>query len=781
MPYRNQLLSALLIMLMLCSSASGQGLGNLPFPKVAPLPKETPPPKLDSLEDLFPKTDLPFIAVQPVDLAGLPIAGLDKKYDQALGDHHFIVVNNTHFQTMSDLYRDNRLKGKSNYVTADSIIHPYFALNNAILAAVIRQELYPHLLSLLAAMLKTSLEDYKAADDIDVKQDIEKNLAFITVALKLLDPKLVLPSQESSSVISSGESNKLAENELKNIQAGIRVKSAISGCQEDYADYKPIGFYDSAPQLRQFYYCRQWLSHIAFPINDSGTISDPLSAPQNKFRQSVLLFRALDRAVVDHGPALQSWQNLTGILELLCPGDKIKKHYLMPDDYKKLLPDLNRNLDGVLRSLGDPFYRTKLLLSIRRSLPVELNSTSVWAPRQKIKEDDTIYLFRFLPLLDQPEISWLSELAHKTAAGSSASSSPMALFMLYAHGARLAANILAQIDWQLNPDLLQSLPLLLHATHHAIPLHVESSPDIFISQADNNEGVWSLLNSYMRLPPGIPQPLTKTELWMKRRLESAIGSWVDEHTAILSLPDDLKRATNNPTTDTASGADSPGLNMHIGAGLPENAGSTASLARTTDTAATARTSPTAASAPPAEQTQKRPVSHYLEPMPELYKSLAARLQKTTDDLTAKGIFPARFSESVQTYLAMCRRLATIAEREVTNMYVSRSDSDYLAQIDLTMEKFSPPTAGTLHLNCDLTADTHVGGDNLCLGGPGLLFVLIHTARGLTLGRGAVFTYYEAPGEVITPTHWSRKLQYGMVLPPAWTADFDVMQGEPQTH
>src|SRR5262249_4529898 len=163
------------------------------------------------------------------------------------GQCSFVVVDNTDFTTMSDLYRENRLNGKSNFVTADSIVHPYFAFTNGLLARVIQEHMTPELLTMLSSMLKVSAADYKSADDSGVQDDIKRNNALLLVAMRLLDPTLKLPDL--------GEASKLADAELNNIKQGRIAMSAISLHEEDFSLYQPIGWYNSNAKLRNFYRC----------------------------------------------------------------------------------------------------------------------------------------------------------------------------------------------------------------------------------------------------------------------------------------------------------------------------------------------------------------------------------------------------------------------------------------------------------------------------------------------------------------------------------------------
>src|ERR1700722_5676703 len=106
-------------------------------------PKQVFLPKTMAIEDYFPKKSMDYAVPEPVNLAAFRVPGLTYAAMKILGDNLFVVVDNTKFDTMADIYKDNRLRGKSNFVTLDAIIHPYLALRNAILAKVIEEHLAP--------------------------------------------------------------------------------------------------------------------------------------------------------------------------------------------------------------------------------------------------------------------------------------------------------------------------------------------------------------------------------------------------------------------------------------------------------------------------------------------------------------------------------------------------------------------------------------------------------------------------------------------------------------
>ncbi|HEY9784335.1 MAG TPA: DUF3160 domain-containing protein, partial [Candidatus Obscuribacterales bacterium] len=339
-----------------------------------------------SLESVLRYKELPTVPVQPVSLEGLNIPGVQPSTVRTLGMYHFAVINNTPFSTMAELYRDNRLKGKPNFVTADCIVHPYLATTNGIIAAVIETSVCRELETLLQAMLKSSIADFRASEDGEVRDDIQRNLAFISVGLRLIAPDIQLQDL--------GGATDLADAELLNIKEGKTTRSAIFDRTEDFSNFQPAGWYTSGEKLRNFYACAQWISRMSFPLTDVTV--DTATGGGNLFRRSVLLYRSLERATIDGRPALNTWKKLVSVWDLFGSLNPSASS-LLATDFQSVVPDSASDLKALLVGLSQPFYRAKLLLSVRRQKTVGLGTTSIFDLNEGAADKDAVKVFRLMP------------------------------------------------------------------------------------------------------------------------------------------------------------------------------------------------------------------------------------------------------------------------------------------------------------------------------------------------------------------------------------------------
>jgi hypothetical protein len=706
--------------------AQGPQFNPIPFNSV---PKEKPKVehKENSLEDLFQHAEFPLSSLPPISLEGTTIPGLNAKNVHILSLYQFVVVDNSSYATMADLYRDNRLKGKANFVTSDSIVHPYMGFINGVHAAVIQEQITPRLMSLLAAMLKTAAADYKNAEDTSVREDVEKNLAYISTALRLLDPTLKVPAL--------GNATRLADAEIKLILDGHLAHSAVFDKDINYSAYVPQGWYTTKEELKNYFRCLQWLTRTSFALCDV----EKGEGGGSSFRRSILLYRSLEQATVNNAPAMNVWQTIYQLQNLFgapAPSEKI----LLPTQYKSVLRSSTQDLNVTLNNLSEPFFRTKLMLSVRRQKPVEIGSASIFDLKSANKStSETNAVFHFLPVVEEPELEWMRQRAHAYPdEGSDSPDCPLALLDLHCHGAGMATNILAESIWHLDPTLAQALPELMHSIPHKNPSQLVQTESFCLEDSR-----WQVISHFFRAMPDTVQPVFRTSQWLTRRLESGFAAWVDSHLSICPPDTAPAPATQNPQPGNTAAAPAAG----------------------------AAGAPTAAVKPSNFQ--------YLDPSPELYKRIAGEIIALQTQLNALNAFPQAYKTRAADFVRLCQRLGAIADREVGNLPMTAVDMQLLANIDIVLGKISVPVGGTFYL--DTGDQTHgVKGCNLCVGKPGFLYLIMQTTHGLTLCRGATYTYFEVPGGPITAPHWQRKLDFATVRPPSWTSEFDVIQEPTRT-
>lgn len=755
-------------------------------------------PQGASLAQMIARQPYPSAYMQAIPLHGVNISGLQSKTVDTLGFNYFIVLENTKYSRMSDIYRESRLTGKSNFVTADSIVHPYLAFTNRVYADVALKQIQPDLLALLEAMQRVTIEEYnnKRTEDVAVREDLARNCAYLSVGLKLLNPRYAMPR--------IGNADQMAQADLEALIAGHPAASQIFDTPQDFSVFKPIGWYNSSPQLQNFYRCRQWLSEISYPIIDSADSEEKHST--NSFRRSVLLFHSLESGRVSGKPAMDIWQRLQKTLALLgTPVENWHERNLYPPDYKLVFQDRPADLKVTLDALAQPLYRTKLMLAVRRQKPMKVSSESIF----EIDDGNNGALdgagFRLFQVVCQPETRWFRHVAPLYPTDKQASASwPLGLLNMYAWGSPEAGNVLNSIMWTLDPSITKVLPDLVHsvmtrtASGQSMPL-------------DNR--TWKILETYFQPPrEGAPGAL-RTELWGNRHLISAMGGLVDSLTAIAppSIPAGAATSANTSRANqpgaqvaTSPSTPSPSQVLSRSATVSKSAVDTdqeqqkklseqkhinqlccdlpptAAAAMAALNAATDRNREANANTATAKSRHaKVPPYHVLEPTLDLYKRLEADAQKTQEALAAQHCLSEEYRQRFGDFVRLFQRLEKIADAELKGMQIAMMDRRLLADIDEVLDRVDTPLGSVVPIESSISPEgsNMITGVNLATGRPGLLYIIYQNPANMewTLGRGAVYTYYEMPAPLLTDMMWQHKLEAGLARPPIWSMKYEIVQ------
>jgi len=724
--------------------------------------RQLKPREKQTLEDIFRKADMKSMSGPPIDLGATFIPGLNEKSVWQLGMNYFVVLNGTQYSKISDIYAENRAENKPNFVTVDSILHPYFAFANGMLASAIEEGVYKDLEQLLKAMVNSSISDYRRTEDDEVKDDIQRNLAYLCVAIKLLDPAVQLPD--------IGGAVDLVNADYSLIVNGKSGRSQIFSVNQDFGTFRPWGFLSQRPKLKRFHMAYQWLSRMQFPL--SNTTNNTLEGGGNSFRRAVLLYRSIVLAGnVGKEPAFDKWNRIALAVALINFDHNAKKKTIVPPELASVFKTSESDLNRLLHSLSQPFLRTKLLLSVRNQRPLELNARSVFEMDQSGGTAGDDVVFRLFPLIDSPELTWLREEAHAyTEPAEGPARVPLALINLHAHGAQQATNVLSEQLDTLDIGLTKRVPRLERLVKLV-------SPDD--AATDRH---WGLISSIYRPYPDTVQIGLRSDLWLVKQLETAMSAWIDSYSACLVIP---KTAPAESATKPAADA--------TATEKPKDAQS-----------GPARPTPPQPQPPKSEGPGANPKParfHYLEPRFEIYKNLQVDCQNLIKQLTELNYMPERYLPRSQDFMRLLKRLTVISEAEIKNEPISMSDFNLLANIDRVLGPVDCPLASYLYLD-DLTAgpektepalaDKNASllkgrevstatrtGATFGIGRAGKIFIICSTSQGSMLTRGGCYTFYETQGGPQKDEHWERKLTYNLLLPPYWTRKFNMVQGDMQ--
>jgi hypothetical protein len=266
-----------------------------------------------------------------------------RKIDMFLNNGAIIVPGNE-YDKFEDAFSTLSREDVPIFISSDSILHLYHIEFNEILKNLEIKKLSPMLNSFLDSLISETTSQYNGIKDNDLKELSRRNLAYLSVAKKLLDPNYMVNFAVSSDVSKEieriekheglfkselfskdcpTECLNLAFPEEKCGQAIKGLKISYEGKQwdsaefykevctrncycEDYSQYVPRGHYTSSEELKKYFKAMMWLGRMSFKARgDSWT------------KQAILLTDAIKSTKVSFEgkeyPAYEIWNKIYSI------------------------------------------------------------------------------------------------------------------------------------------------------------------------------------------------------------------------------------------------------------------------------------------------------------------------------------------------------------------------------------------------------------------------------------------------------------------------------------
>ncbi|HEX3012475.1 MAG TPA: DUF3160 domain-containing protein [Syntrophomonadaceae bacterium] len=152
------------------------------------------------------------------------------------------------------LYEWNRYEDVvPNLVTTDSMLHNYHLYFDYLLKTVEQEKLLPELKKLTRGMQQASREQYNSLQNGDWGNAARRNLAFFSVAGRLLDPKSPIPAEVQNEV--QAELKLIRQHQQTAVSPVMSLgtgKDSLESLKEDYTQYIPRGHYTLQTALPSF-------------------------------------------------------------------------------------------------------------------------------------------------------------------------------------------------------------------------------------------------------------------------------------------------------------------------------------------------------------------------------------------------------------------------------------------------------------------------------------------------------------------------------------------------
>jgi hypothetical protein len=192
------------------------------------------------------------------------------------------------------------------FVATDTVLHLYHVQFDETLREIEEREFIADMNNLTAALLADAL---RAQDQLtgDLQEAARRNVAYLAVAQKLLDPNAPVPPAVAETV----------EAELALIAGHVGFEfSPLFIYLEDYSQYVPRGHYTRSVALERYFQAMMWYGRLAFLLKGSdpwGQNAEALISPHDADIQTLeaaLLSAALRNVQVGSRTGLQVWDRL---------------------------------------------------------------------------------------------------------------------------------------------------------------------------------------------------------------------------------------------------------------------------------------------------------------------------------------------------------------------------------------------------------------------------------------------------------------------------------------
>ena len=620
--------------------------------------------------------------------------------EQKLEKQGFVAIPSNYNQVY-DLYKDNTDDGRPNFVTTDSVLHTYHILYDYTLRNLEINKFIPDLKNLNRVLLDSAQSQFASVGDSKLKVSARKNVAYFTVASKLLDPNTPVPSDVRD----------LVEQELALIEKHSGFEnSPIFGYKEDYSQYVPRGHYTRNEDFKKYFKTMMWYGRMMFriepPIGTSGQQTDKEKG-REETRQALLISLMLSQSKVNQEEALTVWDRIyQPTVFFVGKADDLSVY-----DYlgvaKKVFGDTLK-----INDLSDDTKIDQFIVEVKTLPAPKISSSFVLETEDPTKVTKA---FRFMGQRFIPDSYMFQQLVFpKIQTYTGGGSKPFTAETIETlDGVRtvrafpMGLDVTAVLGSQRAKEILDKQKDSSYEKHEEQfqKLKGEFSSLPQEQWAENLYWNWlySLLPTLTVKGSGYPV-FMQQESWLDKDLNTFLGSWAElRHDTILYAKQSY------PVISTTSGG------------------------------------------PAKPKIEDR---GYVEPNAEVYARLASLTKFMREGLESRGLLVGEYKDKLARMEQVLLKLKKISEKELTNKDLEKADYDFIKGIGDTLESlvtFSAEETSKITSETDtkmeIVADVHTDGNTgqvleEGVGKPMNLLVVVQDSGDLFLTSGAIFSYYE---------------------------------------
>lgn len=211
----------------------------------------------------------------------------NENFKNKLLENGFVVTEGYEDEFFS-LYENNRYNYVPNFITTDAMVHTYHLYFAHLLKTLEQDYFYNDLLSCSKIMINESMDQYNQAKGTEFEAAALRNVAYFTVAAKLLDPDTSVEPAVADIV---NQELTLIENASGITESPLMLWNNPNEdpIKEDYSQYKVRGYYTETTRLSSYFKTMMWFGRLSFRMsNDEETKSALLITKAMQNKQAIL-------------------------------------------------------------------------------------------------------------------------------------------------------------------------------------------------------------------------------------------------------------------------------------------------------------------------------------------------------------------------------------------------------------------------------------------------------------------------------------------------------------
>lgn len=432
------------------------------------------------------------------------------KAQDLLINNGFVVVSSP-WREFFSIYEVNRYDSIPNFITTDAMMHNYHLYFSHLLRTLEKNTLRSELNTLTESMLIESQDQYEQLKSTDWENAARRNVAFFTVAARLLNPDSNIPTYVRKEV--EQELQQIAAHEEFFIPSpvmnmGNSDSDPVQILNEDYTQYIPRGHYVKSEELETYFQTMMWYGRMTFRASNedetkSAALITLLLSSQEDFDRWNRIYEPTNFFV--------GKSDDLGIIQY---------HRLLKNTYKGI-PSLNQFAD-------DSDQWNAFRVALKDANPPALNSIPIYnADIQPDREQD-IKGFRFMGQRFTPDASIFQRLIYREVLENEIGEHrmlPNGLDIPAAMGSDTAYSILKDIgetNYKKYPENMENLRIDIASLDEGI-------------RTQNLYWTWLYTLEPLTESKGKGYPsFMQNQAWNGKQLETYLGSWAElKHDTIL--------------------------------------------------------------------------------------------------------------------------------------------------------------------------------------------------------------------------------------------------------